>query len=387
MKRRMHRKNALHALALRRRHLQPQFMSPVLRHPRSAGTAVSLRGLFTEDELAEASLQSSPPTNMSQLSGIRRFANLDASLRHTAQRAQYSTSLSIREIVNDAKAAILTFSRGGNNANSLLVKTHEYLRAQDAVALLFAFRRFYHRSIYITRQQRVRKNLRQRRMSSVLTLWREMWAARVSAETALEPQLARIIEELKYVKLRGGLRKLQRNIAISRRESASLREVSVRFHSKPIFLRALHMVRCAAYVKSFFTLKQHYIRSSPTQAEQLRSELHCESYHMRTAVRTWRQWSGRCSHARKSGLRSEANRRALMGLLLRESRVWHIVQPSRPGGSTSMSTDTFFELPVVRSMHLTTAAVRHTVDAFQLRRALHRLGHFGKLSFHRRFLI
>jgi hypothetical protein len=46
-----------------------------------------------------------------------------------------------------------------------------------------------------------------------------------------------------------------------------------------------------------------------------------------------------------------------------------------------MSTDTFFALPVVRSMHMTAALTARTVHQLQLRRALHRLRTVGKPPF------
>jgi hypothetical protein len=283
--------------------------------------------------------------------------------------------------VLDAKSALLTFSRGGNNDATFRVKTREYLQAQDTVALLFAFRRLYHRSIYITRQRRVRLLVRRSCLASVMALWKSAWAAVATVEKALEPRVQRVLEEMKYVKKHIALRKLRTHVHWSRRDREKLQRYASRIRAKPVYLRALHTIRCAAFVKCFLVLKQNYVSFSPTVSEQRRSDQHCAAYSLRFALRIWRLWYRSRSDSRRRGLRSESARRSLMGVLLHRAQIWHIVQPNKHSATTSMSTDTFFDLPAVRSMHLTKDILTQTVHHFQLRRALHRLSAVGKNSF------
>jgi hypothetical protein len=382
MKRRMHRKNALHALAARRRHTNVSHMAPILRHrparlhPREDG----------DSDAGDASALSQSERGLSDLSRLNKYSTLDMTMfnvsqRQEAKRAHYLTSLSIRDIVLDAKSALLTFSRGGNNEDAFRVKTREYLQAQDTVALLFAFRRLYHRSIYITRQRRVRLLVRRSCLANVMTMWKSAWSAVATVEKALEPRVQRVLEEMKYVKKQLALRKLRTNVHWSRRDREKLQRFATRIRSKPVYLRAVHTIRCAAFVKCFLVLKQNYISYSPTVAEQRRSDQHRAAYSARFALRLWHLWYRSRSAARRRGLRSDSARRSLMGLLLHRAQIWHLVQPNKHSAATSMSTDTFFDLPAVRNMHLTKDILTQTVHHFQLRRALHRLSSIGKKDF------
>jgi hypothetical protein len=380
LKRRMHRKNALHALAARRHHANVLHMAPILRHrPRRIIGASDSEGGGGDDSDADHTA-----SNLSDLKGLNKYSALDMTLlsgsarRQTAKRAHYLTSLSIRDIIYDAKAAVLAFSRGGNT-DAYKVKAADYTQAQDTVALLFAFRRLYHRSIYISRQRRVRASLRRARIAAVMALWKQSWAARASVERALEPRLVRIVEEMRVVKMRLALRRLHWYVHVSRREKEQLHRYGQRIRSKAVYLRALHTMRCKAYVKCFQALKQNYVSYSPSIAEQRRSDLHHADYAQRHTLRGWRQWYQARSALRRHGLRGEANQRALMGLLLHRANLWHLVQPGRHSGGVGMTPESFMLLPAVQQMHMTQDITRRCVQQLQLRRVLHRLRAVGRL--------
>lgn len=399
MKRRMHRKNALHALAARRRHANPAYMSPVLRHrPPRPDVSATFDGdddmTRNQDESSTAFAQmTSRLSNLSDLSGLNKYSNLDMTMFHAAKlqqqkRAQYLTSLSIQEIVNDAKSALVMYGRSGNG-DGLKVKTIEYQQAQDSVALLFAFRRLYHRSIYITRQRKVRALLRAARLKSVFALWKDMWGAHVKVEVALEPHVQRVIEQMKTVKKRIALRKFQLFIHYGKKEKEHLFRYNLRIRSKPVFLRALHLIRCAAYVKCFLALKSHYVSHSPTAVHFRQAEIQQVSHSLRLGFRHWRHWYKARNSARRDGFQAESSRHILMAVLLQRSAIWHLVQQSSRSSSgavaaastsTAMSTDTFFSLPAIRHMHFTAPMVSRIVQLTQLRRALYKLRKIGKTS-------
>ena len=240
MKRRMHRKNALHALAARRRHANSAHMAPIQRHKpaRPAGSGggansshfVSMN--FDESHsdheseyLHSDSIVLSPQlSRLSDLDKLNKYSNLDMSMldmekRHRAKQAQYFTSLSIRDIIHDHKSALLMYSRGGTNAYNLRAKTEEYIQAQDAVALLFAFRRFYHRAIYITRQRKIRLLIRKQRLFASMGVWKAMYAERAKTEDALRPQVEFALQEMKIAKKRIAFRKLHRFVHYSQRDN------------------------------------------------------------------------------------------------------------------------------------------------------------------------
>ena len=125
-------------------------------------------------------------------------------------------------------------------------------------------------------------------------------------------------------------------------------------------------------------MKQNYISCSPSVAEQRAADEHYDDFSLRFAVRKWLCWYKEHSSNRRRGVRGEANKRAFMGFLLHRAHIWHIVQPNKNSSGTSMSTDTFLELPVVKNMHITRDITRQTVHLFMMRRALQRLSRVGK---------
>lgn len=397
MKRRMHRKNALHALAARRRHTNPAYMSPVLRHRPMRPSALDGSGFADDDPAQDGDNEESSAAfaqltsklhNLSDLSGLNKYSSVDmtmfnASQRQQQKRAQYLTSLSIQEIINDAKSALVMYGRGGDG-DSLKVKTREYQQAQDAVALLFAFRRLYHRSIYISRQQKVRAMLRTVKIKSVFSMWKEMWTARLKVEVALEPHVQRVVENMKFVKKRIALRKFQDFVHYGKREKEHLSHYQRRIRSKPVFLKAIHLIRCAAYVKCFNALKTHYVTHSPTPVHFRQADNQKVSHSLRSGFGHWRRWYTARNSSRLNGFQAESSRHILMAMLLQRSAIWHLVQQNNRGSagasassSTAMSTDTFLNLPAIRHMHFTAPLVNRTVQLTQLRRALHKLRMIG----------
>lgn len=409
MKRRMHRKNALHALAARRRHANSTHMTPILRHRparsnlnTSTSHIVSTSHFSDEENEADSSYPDSSGvlspqlSKLSDLDKLNKYSNLDMSMldmekRHRAKQAQYFTSLSIRDILNDTKSALLVYSRGGTNAYNLRAKTQEYLQAQDSVALLFAFRRFYHRAIYITRQRKLRLLRRKQRLSACLAIWKAMYAERAQTEQALQPQVEFALEEMKVARKRIALRKLKRFVHYSQRDTARKARFAARICSKQIYLRAFHALRCLAFVKCFDVLKSNYVKNSPTVEELRHSAFHHQYFSVQSAFKGWRRWLKTCAATRLNGFQSQTSRQLLMNTLLQRSHIRHLVQDTRHhshnhhhssgsgrGNTINMSPDTFFSLPAIRQLRLKPSMLKHTVHLTQLKRALRRLRKIGE---------
>ncbi|KAJ1428250.1 hypothetical protein B484DRAFT_396908 [Ochromonadaceae sp. CCMP2298] len=375
VRKRLYRRNALHALAARRRHVDVAAMRPILQHrTTSAPTSAPTSAYASTFPSASTSFLQSPKSLHDTINSTNMslsISMLGAADRLHVKEMQYLTSLSIRAVVADVRGAILVYSRSGCR-DLLRVKTTQYLAAQDSIALLFAFRRLYHRSIYIKRLRGVRLMQRHRYKTAAMALWRGQWAARTSADQALEPRILAVYQHMGVWKQRQAMRQLALNIQLMHRDREHLASYRLHVRTKSTFLRAVAILRCPALVKTFYALKGNYRTGTLPPQESYKAHLHQQAFSMRAAMRRWKGWFKYINASRLGGFKGPSQ--ALLQTVLLDEAV----------GTTRdradyhhLSAEHFLALPAVRRMHLHSRLVSRTLLLSRLRRAFHLLRRVG----------
>ena len=337
MKRRMRRRNGLHALALRRLHSNPHHMSPTLRTRRVGPTSDS----------SDASTISINRTHV--------------------QDARYSTSMSMREVLYNVKLAIFVYSRSGHNSDTLRVKMDDYVGAQDSVALLFHFRRLHLRCVLLPRAKTVERMVEHRVLRSSFGLWSETWTGRLSWELSRQPAVESAQRRILVVRTMFAFRRLRRHIKLSRDRKQRLSRYSSEIKSKTVFVRALHMIRCPAYLKCFLSLKQNYLEQSLPPAEFRKAEELNRMLRRRSSLSDFRRRVASIRSGRLGSFRNDLGRAFLQKLLMRGgTRLLLRVEDY-------ITTSTFFALPAVKHMYIPVHMIQQVMDMMKLHVAMRRL--------------
>jgi len=231
------------------------------------------------------------------------------SLNHRVQsRSPYSgKSLTRAEIVDAPVHAVnplsltATYKRFSSAKfyTIALIGHHESQVAnQSLLSMLFYMRRFYKRTFHVSRTNKVKQLMSQ---SMQKRTFKFLHTRQTSLAAAHEVLISKA-ELLCEAKLQRAFRKAYKCIkslkGLNLRQTNQLQRLNVRINLNPSALRAMHLIRCASFVKFFLAIKEHYEWAEITYDEIKRSERHSYLYALRTRLHRWVQWKRQMSHQR-----------------------------------------------------------------------------------------
>ncbi len=205
----------------------------------------SKKRLSTSD-LGMTSVGQNPPTAHAQ-----RYST-SLSLRHLLHQAQYSHHTLYRDMIN------VGVTGGGNQQNIGHVRHADYLYAQDLIALLFSFRRFYRRTIDLKHYRRIRQLHNTRTELGIFQLWHEYYQKRKVNQQVFEPFIIQLQHESYERRKKEAFYTLLRNVTINKQRQTLYKQLKEKIYKKKIFIQAAMMMGYPYYIRCFLRWKRTY---------------------------------------------------------------------------------------------------------------------------------
>lgn len=324
------RKNALQSYALRRLHVS-------VRHMHKASGAVSLRQRGSRDVgLRRRQILSGDHLtgDYEGEEGPRNDVSLHADdLASSSNRPLFATSLSVRALLHQAQYALHTLLQPDRRvlepSNTLNpstsptkvlnaddgyekdysyasfhhhmsqittigdLKTADYLAAQDLVAQMFAFRRFYKRTLQRKRRLTVLLKRRAKERRQAFLAWRHSLHLRRCYHSDMAPQIVATYDRVMQLRVRRAFLWLREHVTVNREVRQFLGQVKQRFLQKDAYLKAVHLVLHPLYVRTFVAWKEAYTQNGLSLESLHQSEEHLRRQRLGSGLRRLGFWARR----------------------------------------------------------------------------------------------
>lgn len=295
LKSRMQRKNALQAFAWRRTHVDRGSMAmSIARNTRrslfftQAETTSDESFALTTEQLQERiKLAIDYKTSLS----VRKLLQV-AQLQY---RSQYqdrrpidtnTTSPSQRKLMLANRSVNYNYSSGTIG----VLKLQQYHSAQDLVALMFAFRRFFHRTTLLKRFALLRNNSAITHAKKAFHGWRMALSHRRRYLLGLEPQLDLAHQRILDLRAARAFKFIKRNVSLNRQERAMLAQCKQRIFAASAGRRAVYLFRFPLLVRCFMQLKNDFLREGvPMEMNEAAAGLF-RHIGRRRALHKWLAW-------------------------------------------------------------------------------------------------
>ena len=160
----------------------------------------------------------------------------------------------------------------------------------NLLCLLFAMRRLFKRTVYEARVRQIQELAALTMTRRTYQVMKSHRAAMVANQDAFQLKAEQHCHVVQQRAIRFALERFVYFPTLLRREAQLLQLIRARIVQNPMALKALHLIRCSAFVKFFVAIQNNYHYSDITDEEIKLSERHKCHYALQTRLRRWVHW-------------------------------------------------------------------------------------------------
>ena len=220
-----------------------------------------------------------PSRRVSHLPLAQRFQDARERVRQRAQQAVEAAAFSPTHLTTHL----------GTPAERFEAIVFAY---QDLVHLMFAFRRFRHRTHYLPKMRALLERTAHYYQARAAAVWKRLWIKSIKHNFSLEERAWKgfvqgtLVRRTKYA-----FRKLRRNVSQLRNQRLDDFKLAQRIRGNALFLRAFNRMAFPVRMQCFEALFDHCNQTGSTTEERARADVHFTAHRKRHVLRTWRHWS------------------------------------------------------------------------------------------------